>query len=462
METNQTNKNRVENYWLKLLGRWLKSRFNLDDDQADQTEVAEYISKGVDFKGVNMWVLIFATLIASLGLNINSAPVIVGAMLISPLMGPIMGIGFALSINDFDLMKRSLRNTLFMVLISITASALYFWISPISTAQSELLARTNPTIYDVMIAFFGGMAGIIAQTRKERSASMVIPGVAIATTLMPPLCTVGYGLVTGQFAYSVGAFYLFFINTVFIALATYMMVRFLQYSKKSFFDPAKARRVKRTMVAIVVVTVIPSVIMAVNIVQKSIFESNADRYVHTVFKFPNTQVVDYTKQYQKGKQSSQIQLLLIGEVLLPDVIGNAQMQLLDYGLYNTELIVRQPGETTEKLDFSTINTNYASLLEEKNRQIAILENRLAGHLDTLAVAGIVREAGVVFDNISAISINRAIDYGIEGKSLDTTLICMVRPKNYGKVVDRQKLEEWLKIRTNASKVQIYVRQKKEE
>ena len=457
------NKKSHEHDWLNSLGWWIKSRFNLEDDQAAEAEVAEYIGKGVDFKGVNMWILIFATFIASLGLNVNSAAVIIGAMLISPLMGPIMGIGFSLGINDFDLMKRSLRNFLFMVLVSFVTSTLYFWISPISTAQSELLARTTPTIYDVMIAFFGGSAGIIAQTRKERGASIVIPGVAIATALMPPLCTAGYGMATGQFAYLVGAFYLFFINTIFIALATYLMVRFLHYRKKTILDPARARRVNRTMVLIVVATLIPSVFMAIHIVQKSLFESNADRYVHAVFQFQNTQVIDFEKIYEKRKQPSQIQLLLIGEALSPDVIENARVQLSNYGLHNTELIVRQPGERSEKLDFSTINTNYSLLLEEKNRQIAHLEKRLSRYnFDTLSVEGMVREAGVVFDNIASVSINRSISYGTEGKPVDTTLICMVRPKNQKKTVDQKKLAEWLKIRTNAPKVLIYIRKEEEK
>ena len=183
-------------------------------------------------------VLVFATFIASLGLNVNSTAVIIGAMLISPLMGPIMGIGLSVGINDFELMKRSLRNFGFMVLVSIATSTFYFVISPLSNAQSELLARTVPTTYDVLIALFGGLAGIVAQSRKDRT-STVIPGVAIATALMPPLCTAGFGLATLQFKYFIGAFYLFFINTVFIAIATYMVVRFLKYEKHSFLDSKK-------------------------------------------------------------------------------------------------------------------------------------------------------------------------------------------------------------------------------
>ena len=187
------------------LRRFLRDRFDLGEDSALQDEVVDNICRGVDFRGTNLWVLIFATFVASLGLNVNSTAVIIGAMLISPLMGPIMGMGLSVGINDFDLLKRSVRNFGFMVLVSILTSTLYFVVSPLSGAQSELLARTVPTTYDVLIAFFGGLAGIVAQSRRDRT-STVIPGVAIATALMPPLCTAGYGLATLQLNYFLGAF----------------------------------------------------------------------------------------------------------------------------------------------------------------------------------------------------------------------------------------------------------------
>ena len=201
---------------------FIRDRFSLEDDKASQDEVAANISKGTEFRGVNLWVLICATMVASLGLNVNSAAVIIGAMLISPIMGPIMGIGLSLGINDFELLKKSLRNYALMFVVAIITSTVYFFISPLSSNSSELLARTVPTTYDVLIALFGGLAGIVAQTRQDRT-STVIPGVAIATALIPPLCTAGFGLATGQIRFFFGAFYLFFINSVFIALATVFM-----------------------------------------------------------------------------------------------------------------------------------------------------------------------------------------------------------------------------------------------
>lgn len=237
MEENRTDDTqkvkRSFSAWLGELREFMKGRFSLDEDKAQRDEVVASVSKGVEFRGVNLWVLIFATMIASLGLNVNSAAVIIGAMLISPIMGPIMGVGLALGINDFELLKKSLRNLALMFIVAIITSTVYFFISPLSSNSSELLARTVPTTYDVLIALFGGLAGIVAQTRQDRT-STVIPGVAIATALIPPLCTAGFGLATGQFRFFIGAFYLFFINSVFIALATYAMVRFLQYEKKVF------------------------------------------------------------------------------------------------------------------------------------------------------------------------------------------------------------------------------------
>ncbi|MFW9613757.1 MAG: TIGR00341 family protein, partial [Macellibacteroides fermentans] len=217
--------------------------FDVRQDKEDELETIDTISKGIEFKGTNLWVLIFATFIASLGLNTNSTAVIIGAMLISPLMGPIMGFGVGLGISDFDMIKRSFRNFATATIFSVITSSIYFMISPISEAQSELLARTQPTVYDVLIAFFGGLAGIIASSTKSKGN--VIPGVAIATALMPPLCTAGYGIATGNLYYFFGAFYLFFINTVFISVATYLVVRVLKYPKKVFLDKAREKTVHR-------------------------------------------------------------------------------------------------------------------------------------------------------------------------------------------------------------------------
>lgn len=447
--------------WGYSFFRFIREKFDLNDDKALQSEVIENISKGVEFKGTNLWVLIFATFVASLGLNVNSAAVIIGAMLISPLMGPIMGIGLSLGINNFELMKRSLRNFGFMITVSILTSTLYFMISPLSNAQSELLARTVPTTYDVLIAFFGGLAGIVAQSRKDRT-STVIPGVAIATALMPPLCTAGFGLATGQFTYFIGAFYLFFINTVFIAMATYIIVRFMKYDKKVFLDKQRERRVKHYMVVIMLITFVPSVVIGYRIVQRTVFETNADKYIASVFNFNKTQVIDYSRTYAADGKNSMIDVLLVGEALEKDVIDNVKAQMLTYGLKNTELVVRQASQT-DKIDVRSMQVSYAQILDEKNSQISDLKNRIHGYtIDTLAHGDISREAGAVVDNIEALSLSKQVKYSTAGVAIDTMLVCIVRVQDTNKNIDSHRLREWLKQRTKSNEVKLYIERRDAE
>lgn len=441
--------------WFDDLRVFMKGRFSLDEDKAQRDEVVAAISKGVEFRGVNLWVLIFATLIASLGLNVNSAAVIIGAMLISPIMGPIMGVGLSLGINDFELLKKSLRNLSLMFIVAIITSTLYFFVSPLSSNSSELLARTVPTTYDVLIALFGGLAGIVAQTRQDRT-STVIPGVAIATALIPPLCTAGFGLATGQFKFFVGAFYLFFINSVFIALATYAMVRFLQYEKKAFIDKIRERNVKRLMMVITLVTFIPSVVIGFHMVRVSVFEAVADKYVAQVFNFPHTRVIECNKYYARGKNPSQIELLLVGEPLGAEVIENARTQMPGFGLEKTELVVRQANQE-DKIDVASLQKSYQELLEEKNRRIGEMSSLLKRYRVTnVEVNDISREVGAMMDNIEAISLTKGITFDIKGTPGDTTIVCVVTPRDPAQPVDRTTLTNWLKIRTKVENVKLFV------
>lgn len=230
---------------MRTCKEFFKDIFTLEEDKVNEEEVVESIIKGVEFRGTNLWILIFSILIASIGLNVNSTAVIIGAMLISPLMGPIMGVGLGIGINDFELIKKSLKNLFIAVVISIFVSTFYFYITPLKDAQSEILARTTPAIWDVFIAFFGGLAGIVAGSRKDKSN--VIPGVAIATALMPPLCTASYGIANLNLTYFAGAFYLFFINSVFISFATFLIVRVLKFKKKVFLNIQAEKKVKHSI-----------------------------------------------------------------------------------------------------------------------------------------------------------------------------------------------------------------------
>ncbi len=435
---------------------FLKGRFNLDADTASRDEVVANISKGVEFRGVNLWVLIFATMIASLGLNVNSPAVIIGAMLISPIMGPIMGVGLSLGINDFDLLKRSLRNLALMFGVAIVTSTIYFFVSPLSANSSELLARTSPTTYDVLIALFGGLAGMVAQTRTDRT-STVIPGVAIATALVPPLCTAGFGIATGQLRFFAGAFYLFFINSVFIALATYVMVRFLRYEKKSFLDTARERHVKHVMMVITLLTFLPSVFIGLRMVRVTLFEATAERYVTEVFDFPQTRVIEHVLHYRHGREPSSIELLLLGEPLDEATIDNARSQLDRFGLEGVRLTVRQASQS-DKVDVLSLQQSYTELLAEKNRRIEEMKAQLSRYRVTdVEVDDISREIVTILPDVAAVSLTKGVTFDSAGEPRDTTLICVLTPRDSLKGLDCTMLEQWLRVRTRVEGVQIFVK-----
>ena len=412
--------------WLDQVRDFLKDRFSLDEDTAQRDEVVASISKGVEFRGVNLWVLIFAAMVASLGLNVNSAAVIIGAMLISPIMGPIMGVGLSLGINDFDLLKKSLRNFALMFIVAIVTATAYFFISPLSSNSSELRTST------------------------------VIPGVAIATALMPPLCTAGFGLATGQLRFFLGAFYLFFINSVFIALATYLVVRFLKYEKKVFIDKVRERNVKRMMMIITLVTFIPSVVIGFHMVRVSLFKATADKYVAQVFNFPHTRVIECNKHYSRGKHPSQIELLLLGEPLDEAVIENARAQLAGFGLEKVDLIVRQANRE-DRIDVASLQQSYTELLEEKNRRIGEMAAQLSRYRVTdVEVDDISREVGAMMPAVRAISLTKGITFDVQGTPLDTTLVCVVTPRDPADSIDRMTLTHWLRIRTKVANVKLFV------
>lgn len=434
---------------------FLRGRFTLDEDNAHQKEVEDNIRKSVEFRGQNLWILIFAIFIASVGLNVNSAAVIIGAMLVSPLMGPIMGFGLSLGIYDFELLKKSLRNFTFAVVVSLATSTLYFFLSPLSVAQSEILARTTPTIWDVLIAFFGGLAGIVAQTRKDRT-STVIPGVAIATALMPPLCTAGYGLGTMQLEYFVGALYLFTINAVLISIATLLIVRFLKYERKQQVDSHMERKVRNYVTAVIIITVIPSVILGYNIVTKTLFEANGAKFVTTAFNFEESQVVDYKLITEGGKKN--IEVFVIGKKLSNDAIESLNNQKAAFKLADATLIVKQQGGEVESQSMEKLYNVSNKLLEEKDKKIEELSAKVNLYLrDTLDVKGIAREFSALTANKTNIALSKMAITDYNGNVVDTVLICLIHNTDGDRVLnddDREKIIGWLKARTKSKNVQI--------
>ena len=292
----------------QILNRFIH-RYVYIYEELDTEGAAHRIKNGIWFRGPNVWILAFSIIIASVGLNVNSTAVIIGAMLISPLMGPIIGVGLALGTNDFDLLKNAGKNLLVMVLVSLIASTLFFILSPLSLVNpTELEARTSPTIYDVLIALFGGLAGILENSRKERGT--VLSGVAIATALMPPLCTAGFGLAHGNMHFFLGALYLFVINSVFIALATYLMVKYLRFKTVTGIEVHTAKRRRNLISAILVIVLIPSIWSAVVMIQENNFERNVKSFMESErLVGPRTYVSDYKIRGRK------VEFILAGEAL---------------------------------------------------------------------------------------------------------------------------------------------------
>ena len=444
-----------------LLREIIHDRFNLEEDKASEDEIIENVKKGIEFKGMNLWVLIFAIFIASIGLNVNSTAVIIGAMLISPLMGPIMGIGLGIGINDFELIKKSFKNLGISVLISVLTSTIYFLITPLSDAQSELLARTTPTIWDVFIALFGGLAGIVAATRK--SISNVIPGVAIATALMPPLCTAGFGLATGNFYFFFGAFYLFFINSVFISLATYIIVRFMKFQKKEFLDPQRELRVKRSIVAVVLITVIPSIILAYNIVNRTFIEKNVQQFITNELSFPNTQIL--SKKINFDSSRVQIEVFLLGSPVESNLIEVAKQKLPTYKLKDAELIVKQGISGGSKVDISALRAGVIEelyrkneeIIKNKDKQIQLLESQLALlSPNQYDIQEISKEAKALFNNLIELSVNRSYVMNFRTNQLDTLTIGYAKFSTSVSNNDRNKLTNWLKERTKSEKFRLII------
>lgn len=431
----------------KKLQYFFTHRFNLQDDKAGDAEIITSIRKNIDFRGANLWALIFAIFIASIGLNVNSTAVIIGAMLISPIMGPVMGIGLGIGINDLAMVKKGGKNLLVATLVSIITSSIYFSITPLHEAQSELLARTSPSIWDVFIAFFGGLAGMVAASRKEKNN--VVPGVAIATALMPPLCTAGFGIATGNWLYVLGAIYLYFINSVFIAIATYLMSRYLKLQRTHFDDPAVQKKVTRYMIIIVVVTILPSIYMAYRIVNKSIFENNARKFVEQEFHFSNTQVVSKTFTYTSDKKT--IDILLIGSVLDKPVIDTLKHRMNGYRLRNVQLNIRQGLNAKQEIDFSQIK---ASIIEDIfNKQTKPDTIRLAPkpiNQDSTVLA----ELRVFYPLITNFGVNKIAIQRPDTNLVDTQRVALIRFSKPQPNADIQKLQAWLQKRYNSPKLKL--------
>lgn len=436
-----------------------KKYFDLRTDKESEEGTIIEITKGVNFRGANLWILIFAIFLASLGLNVNSTAVIIGAMLISPLMGPIVGMGLAVGIRDFDLLKRSFRNYLVATIISVITATIYFFVSPLSEAQSELLARTSPTLYDVLIALFGGAAGIMALCNKGKGN--VIPGVAIATALMPPLCTAGYGLATGKITYFLGAFYLFFINTVFIALATYIGVKSLHFHYKQSANKEQEKTVRKYLLGIVIITVIPACFMTLNIIQKSLFENDVKNFINKEIKQAGTQIISF----DTNKSDSTLRIVAVGKEIADTSILRAQKRMHFYDLKDYHLQIIQ-GTSSSEISLlkdeilNKGNVNYSNLLKESQENLQAMQTQIQEYQKYENISKELKEeVKSLFPKVEFIALASATEIYINKDSVDKTPIAVVVFENNDKpnAEETKKLSQWLKTRTKSTNIKVIIK-----
>lgn len=428
----------------------LLEKFNIRSEQEDFKVIHDTVEKGIYYKGTNLWILIFAILIACVGLNMNSTAVIIGAMLISPLMGPILGIGYSLATYEFRLLRRSFVNYGFAMLTGLFASTAYFLITPISEAHSELLARTQPNIYDVIIALVGGLAGIIALSSKQKGN--VIPGVAIATALMPPLCTAGYGLATATWNYFFGALYLFAINSVFIAVATLVIVRLLKYPKWEYADDAIKKSANRWISAIVTITIAPSIYFGYLMVKQENFNINATNYIRNESAIEG----DYLLASEIDPAQRTIRLIYGGRLIPEDVKAGIIAKARHYALDGAEITIQQGFSIDEESDALAISSQQAEinrLRAELARTLSIQDsleriNRLGMQLLT--------ELKPLFPEITSCGTANQVIYRDSLRSSNYFSLFLGTSDPQKTIVDKPKLESWLRSRLAVDSVKVYI------
>jgi uncharacterized hydrophobic protein (TIGR00271 family) len=437
----------------KFLNDLLDFRRDTDRDATIQA-----IKEDIPFKGATAWILVCSIFVASVGLNANSTAVVIGAMLISPLMGPILGVGLSIAINDIDTLKKSLINLTIMIVLSLLTAFLFFWSFPLSEDTSELLGRVKPDIRDVLIAFFGGLALIIARTKKGTIASVIF-GVAIATALMPPLCTAGYGLAIGNWEYFIGAMYLFIINTIFIAIATFIVLKVLRFPMLKYANSAKRKRIARFASLLAVVVMIPAVWTFLNVLKESNFNRDAKNFVDKeLIGLPHFEYLKKNATYNYSADSNSVLVLnTFGLDVIPETtISLLKSRMNDYkALSDIQLIVNQNKSrnldnfkymeelrTRDSLDLLT-QTQKISFLENKVRQLSKLEKNY------VAFDELTKEVKINYETIEQFSYANIINTNFA--KMDTLAVFSVKwidslTTEETILKDKGKLEKWLKLK----------------
>lgn len=424
-------------------------------EHIDTAAAEKNIRNSIYFRGPNVWILVFSIIIASVGLNVNSIPVIIGAMLISPLLGPIFGIGLGLGINDTGLLKASLKNILVMMVISLVASLVYFLITPLNLSNpTELLARTNPTIYDVLIALFGGFAGIFELSRKEKGT--VFSGVAIATALMPPLCTAGFGLANGNLMYFIGALYLFTINCIFIILATYLTVKYMKFEQHEYKDEKSGKRARRLITVITVIVIVPSIWSAIVMIRENTFNETVSEFINANKNLYSGYIMDYKVDHRNG---SKVQVFFTGDPLSASEKNNFLESAKEFGLKPEQIIIQEHalGEGTNEGEIlKGIYERTDSEITRREAEIKKLEDELKMlHASEIPFEQITREAVNQYPHITSLFVARGAEVSAKDFSRSNGLLAVVRTSGPLSEEEKTRLTDWLKIRLNIQNVTLY-------
>ncbi len=427
--------------------KWLKGVVYIGD-QIDTTEASAKIRNGIYFQGPNVWILAFSVIIASVGLNVNSTAVIIGAMLISPLMGPIIGLGLAMGTSDTKLLTESLRNLLIMVLVSLLAASLYFLISPLNLVNpTELLARTRPTIYDVLIAFFGGLAGMLESCRKEKGT--VISGVAIATALMPPLCTVGYGISIWKGSVIFGALYLFTINSIFIALATFIAVKYFRFPAVES-NEQRIRLNKNAVYIILLIVIVPSILSAISVIKENNFKIHAEKVVTENKNLGKCFIYDYKATY--SRKDPKLELFLAGETLTDEAKMKLYKSAEEYGITRSQIVFHEDA-TSIRQEFSEKEI-VKGIYEQTDKQIKALNDSISKMEATISdykskeipIEAVSKELFAQYPTITEVSLSRGSSVSSTGDAVTEQLVAFITTNEPMSTELHDRIERWLKVR----------------
>jgi uncharacterized hydrophobic protein (TIGR00271 family) len=425
----------------------ITSFVDLHQGEENKKKVLENVISNISFRGSNLWILTCAIIIASVGLNVNSTAVIIGAMLISPLMGPILGAGFSLGIFDFELFKKSLKNLAIATVVSLLTSTIYFYLSPFKETQSELLARTSPNIYDILIAFFGGLVGVIAITRVEKGNP--IPGVAIATALMPPLCTAGYGLVIGNYKFFLGALFLYTINCVFICIATFLIVKYLKYPPVKQLDEKREKQVKYFITILITLLILPSIYFAYKLREQKIYEQRVEKFVTNEFKNKGFTVL--FNKLTLNTDPKKLDLGFLNNKFTNQEIKALNQKLSDYNISNTQLQILQDTTDLRKLIQNEINFGKSGMTQ-KELKIASFEQKMkSNQYDNKSL---LAEVKILFPEIQNLSIENHT-FTVKKDSTTVVPVLLYQSQNELPKASKEKLSLWLEQKFSKRKIEIY-------